>query len=404
MKIQFLIFVILTTFRVIANTQTAYITNAYDYTVSVINVATNTVIDTIDLSVPPQGVAVSPDGNKVYITGTYWLSSSVSVVNTATNTVSTIIPSGGSGSFGISVNNNGSKLYVANSSDVTVTVINTTIDSVIATIYVGNNPYGIAVSPDGTKVYVAIKNVTGRVSVINTSTNTVSDTIPVGSYPWGLSVNPDGSKVYVANGNSNSISVINTATNMVTATISVGSGPEAICVSPNGNRIYVTNYLASTVSIIDAAIDTVLATIAVESHPTGISVSPDGNKVYVSCFGANTIDVINTAINQVTDTISVGDGPYSFGNFISTHISGIALPSLVSRNISVYPNPANNNITFENTHKGILEFINLQGQQIKTIKVASNKINIDVSDLLPGMYVLKMITENGIMTKKFIKQ
>ena len=90
--------------------QTAYITNYNDNTVSVINVATNTVMDTITVGANPYGVSVSPDGSKV---------------------------------------------YVANSGDNTVSVINTATNTVSATITVGSYPDGVSVSPDGSKVYVA---------------------------------------------------------------------------------------------------------------------------------------------------------------------------------------------------------------------------------------------------------
>ena len=61
----------------------------------------------------------------------------------------------------------------------TVSVINTATNTVTATITVGTYPYGVSVSPDGSKVYVA-NNGDGTVSVINTATNTVTATITVG--------------------------------------------------------------------------------------------------------------------------------------------------------------------------------------------------------------------------------
>ena len=60
------------------------------------------------------------------------------------------------------------------------------------------HPFGVSVSPDGSKVYVTNCS-DNTVSVINTATNTVTATITVGSAPYGVSVSPDGSKVYVAN-------------------------------------------------------------------------------------------------------------------------------------------------------------------------------------------------------------
>ena len=76
------------------NAQTAYITNAGNNTVSVINVATNTVSATIPVGNQPEGISVSPDGTKVYVANESSSSNTVSVINTATNTVSATIPVG----------------------------------------------------------------------------------------------------------------------------------------------------------------------------------------------------------------------------------------------------------------------------------------------------------------------
>ena len=48
--------------------QNAYITNASSNNVSVIDTATNTVTATIPVGVEPIGVAVSPNGSRVYVT------------------------------------------------------------------------------------------------------------------------------------------------------------------------------------------------------------------------------------------------------------------------------------------------------------------------------------------------
>jgi YVTN family beta-propeller protein len=53
---------------------------------------------------------------------------------------------------------------------------------------------------------------TNNVYVINTTTNTVSATVPVGSQPYGVSVTQDGKKVDVMN-EDGTVSAIDTATN-----------------------------------------------------------------------------------------------------------------------------------------------------------------------------------------------
>ncbi|MGD0711423.1 MAG: beta-propeller fold lactonase family protein [Bacteroidales bacterium] len=298
-----------------AKAQTAYITNYLSHSVSIINVATNTVLDSIEVGSHPNGVSVSPDSSKVYITDG---SDSVSVINTATNTVTATITVG-SGPQGISVSPDGSKVYVANYGANTVSVINTTTNTISATISGFNYPEGISVSPDGSKVYVANSGGSGSVSVINSASNTIVATIAVGINPMGICISSDGSKVYVTNQNSTSVTVINSATNTVLTTITVGNHPYGVSVSPDGSKVYVANYIASTISVINTATNTVTATITVGNGPEGVSVSPDGNKVYVANMYGNSISVINVATNTVTATVHVGNGPHAFGNFISTY-------------------------------------------------------------------------------------
>ncbi|MSO17772.1 MAG: YncE family protein, partial [Acidimicrobiia bacterium] len=83
----------------------------------------------------------------------------------------------------------------------------------------------------GTKAYVA-NQVGNSVSVINTTNNTVSATILVGTAPIGVAITPDGTKAYVANNGTDSVSVINTVTNAVSATTTVGTDPIEVAICP----------------------------------------------------------------------------------------------------------------------------------------------------------------------------
>ncbi|MBI1929569.1 carboxypeptidase regulatory-like domain-containing protein, partial [Candidatus Poribacteria bacterium] len=132
----------------------------------------------------------------------------------------------GSYPYGVAVHPSGSTVYVANELSNTVSVIDTATHTVTDTVPVGSYPYGVAVHPSGSTVYVA-NELSNTVSVIDTATHTVTDTVPVGSNPFGVAVHPAGRTVYVANAISNTVSVIDTATHTVTATVTVGSLPQA---------------------------------------------------------------------------------------------------------------------------------------------------------------------------------
>ena len=299
--------------------------------VSVINLATNTVVASIHVGSYPLGVSVSPDGSRVYITN--HLSSNVSVINTATNTVVATVPVGISPA-GVAISPDGSLVYVANAGSASVTVINTATNSVVNTIAIGRgDSWGVAISPDGNRLYVTGYN---SVTVINTATNTIMTNITVGIGPIGVCVSPDGSRVYTANYNSNpsTVSVINTATNTVVATVGVGIGPFGISISPDGSRVYAANSETNDVSVINTANNTVVASVGVGNGRAGVSVSPDGSRVYVGSESSNSVYVINTATNLVVATIPVGAN-YTFGN----SIFGAAVCTGAPKSFTITVNP-----------------------------------------------------------------
>src|SRR5207247_1265364 len=96
--------------------------------------------------------------------------------------------------------------YITNLNDNTVSVIDTASNTVTATVAVGASPTGVAVAPDGARVYVA-NEVDGTVSVIDTGRNAVTATVTVGVGPVGVAVTPDGARVYVGSFSGSTVSV-----------------------------------------------------------------------------------------------------------------------------------------------------------------------------------------------------
>jgi YVTN family beta-propeller protein len=77
---------------------------------------------------------------------------------------------------------NGATAYVADAGGKSVSVINTATNTVVATVAVGADPVDVSISPDGVHAYVTNAG-SNSVSVIETSTNAVSATVPVGFLP-----------------------------------------------------------------------------------------------------------------------------------------------------------------------------------------------------------------------------
>ena len=298
----------------------AYITNSGDDTVSVIDTATNTVITIIPVGRSPYGVAVHPNGLTVYVTNSS--DGTVSVIDTATNKVVDTILVGDGPVYAVAMAPDGSFLYATGGYSDSISVIDTTTNTVADTIVdIGALPASIAVHPNGLTLYVG--SIEGPTSVIDTVSRTEVATIEPSvslSFTVDIAVHPDGSRVYEANIGSHTVNVIDTVTNTVIDTIVVGSVEDdahGLAVSPDGSSVYVTG--VDSVFVIDTATDTVTKTIPIEDRGYGIGVHPDGTVVYVA-HDPNTVSVIDTATGTVTSEIAVGSAPAAYGLFITPSI------------------------------------------------------------------------------------
>ncbi len=131
----------------------------------------------------PVGVAVNHDGTRVYVTN-YGndndLGYTFSIINTGTDEVTTRLVDEGKGikPFGVAIAKD-ETLYVSSYVTEKVYAINP-INNTIFEIDVGPKPFGVAITPDGKWVYVANSG-NNTVSVIDTTANNVIDTVKVGT-------------------------------------------------------------------------------------------------------------------------------------------------------------------------------------------------------------------------------
>jgi len=250
-----------------------YVTNNYSNDVSVIDNVTNMVITTIPVQ-NPYGIAANKNGSLVYVTA----NDGLSVISTATNTVTTTIPNT-NGGLGIVVSPDGSKFYAACGYS-QVLVFDTATNAQLASIG-GAGPYDLAISPDGSRLYTADSGY-GSVSVINTTSNSVMATIAVGNVGiQGIAVSPDGKRVYATGSSqvdgSGVITVIDAATNIIVNTIKLDSNLFGISVSPDGSRLYIpVDNNEAVVRVVSTSTNSVIASIPVGVDPIsfGSFISP----------------------------------------------------------------------------------------------------------------------------------
>jgi YVTN family beta-propeller protein len=272
---------------------------------------------------------------------------------------------GFSAPYGIDLSLDNDLIYVSNFGQFnvtgTVSVINGTTNTIVATIYIDKNPQAIVYNPANGLFYVA-NTYSNTLSIINGTSNSLIGSIPVGDVPGksptGIAVNSINNTVYVTNMGSNTVSVINGTTNVVVGNITSGMGgsffsPTGITYNSDNDNLYVTNRGSDTVSVINSTTNMLIDEIPIDAiAPSGIIYNAANNYVYVTNMGSNTVSVINGTTNALVETIPVGLGPngvtYNQNNgdvYVANSINGTisVISGLTNTVYSTIPIGINNN-------------------------------------------------------------
>ncbi len=155
--------------------------------------------------------------------------------------------------------------------------------SIVRYVATGVNPYGVAY--DGKNIWVS-NNGSNTVTKIQASTGTVLATVSVGSHPRGVVF--DGINIWVANYGSDTVSVINPTTNTVIKSCGTGSGPYVPAVLANTETIWIPNRNSNTITVLATNSDT-CSGFSVQTDGEPQFVASDGIHMWVSCYSAGRV-------------------------------------------------------------------------------------------------------------------
>ena len=260
------------------------------------------------------GVAIHPSGRTAYVvnssTNIAGVSGTVSAIDLATNTVKGVVTVGVE-PFNIAIDTLGTKAYVTNFRDGTISVLDISganeqapvlVGSVNSDSSAGSGPTGIAISYDNSTLYVIN---TGTLHLVSFSLSNpdvpaigVVATIPGTFLPdayLNVAVTPDNTKVYVSD-----IGLARDGTNVYSYVLPLqhGKGPNAtittlqkapngMAITRDGTRLYVACAFSSTtnqIGVIDIATDTLLSSISINTTTNlfDIIITPDDKFLYVT--------------------------------------------------------------------------------------------------------------------------
>jgi DNA-binding beta-propeller fold protein YncE len=271
----------------------------------------------------PTGIAVKPDGSRVYVT-----CAAQGSVQAGLDSVLAIDP--------------GAKQIVG-----TVT-------------FAAADPTAIAVTPDGLRAVVALTTAPGQTptpsteaaAVIDLASLTVTATVPLLPKPAGVAVAPDGARAYVTTGGgtTGSVEVIDLASLNVVSSIALSARATGIAISADGARLavvtspHVTVIPTSTLAAegtIPVSVGTASPHGATEFAITHIAMDAGGTRGYVPVgFSFNSanpagVKVLDLDARTVVATLPPSD-PRTIANTATTlvHVSTFNAIATVSASSS----------------------------------------------------------------------
>ena len=113
----------------------------------------------------------------------------------------------------------------------------------------------------------------------------------------------------------------------------------------------------------------------------------------------NTVDL--SAYDNAPDVMIAFEGTSQYGNNlfiddVNTSLASTTGINNMSSKLSIYPNPAKDIFTIEGTYKSV-DVFDILGNLVLSSEAM---LNIDVSELSNGIYMLNINTENGVSTQK----
>ena len=213
----------------------AYVVNQAGQAIHVIDVATGSVTDSAKLTNDGFNIAVSPDGQRVYVTTS---DGRVYVMSTSSNDIIDSMRVG-SAANGLAFSPDGSRLYISSRDAGTITVFSTQTDAPLDTIATGGAPQRLVVSHDGAKLFAA--NESAGINVINLPGGTLAPSITLDGSGYGVGLSPDGTQLYATNPGSGKVFIVNEADGHLISTLTVGGAPRNVAFAGDGRIAVVTD-------------------------------------------------------------------------------------------------------------------------------------------------------------------
>ncbi len=262
------------------------------------------------------GLDISPDGSQLYASLSQRAGASsygrdrLVIIDTDPLSITKDLDYGSDDFARVAAHPDGRRVYVPlRSGSGQVYVFDAISQTLAGQIPVGDRPIGLAITPDGSRVYVANRG-DATLSVIETTSDTVTTTLnlPIGESASGtaVAVTPDGAKAYVAYSIYNDGSAWVGQNRLVTVDIdptspdyhtmevitTTGSRLEYVAISADGAYAMLTSGDTDEVLFLDTATDAEVERAFTGDHPFGVTGGLDPDVAYVANQGGRVVRIV----------------------------------------------------------------------------------------------------------------
>lgn len=125
---------------------------------------------------------------------------------------------------------------------------------------------------------------------------------------------------------------------------------------------------------------------------------------YVSTHTINSLTPLTTYEMQVQADCGAGNVSDWTASVVETTVG---INNYLESNVNLYPNPAKEYVDVRidgDMNVTAMEVYDVFGKLINTVSVIENPTRINVSNLANGMYFVRVTTEQGVVTKRFLKK
>lgn len=307
---------------------TVWVANGRDATVSVIDRVDGDTLARLPSGGNPHVLDLSPDGSTMYVVnaGGHDLPNDDGAAHAArsdasplaTNSLWALDTSSGDVVGRVAVGTgpthpvaspDGTRVYVTNTDDDSVSIVDTGSWTVVETVTGVPEPHDAAISADGTRLLIAAAG-GNEVLVLDTETLAVVDRFAVGNKVRGLIVDHEDAVAYATNKADGTVSRIDLNSGDI-QTFAVGAGPHGLRLAPDGSRLYIALSGANAVAYVDPASGAVERTVPVGASPEQLDVSPDGAWLAVANAADESVTLVN--VERAASVRSSATGPGTFG-------------------------------------------------------------------------------------------